>query len=345
LAGFDTLYHRLDKHPNAFELDESQYDSSLFARAMYGQMELRWECLSEAERMGDRGKLNRRRLERLYEDIVHSVIVLENGELIQKHTGNPSGSGNTIVDNTCILFRLFAYAFIVLNKEVNGEENKRLVLQANTPSILDRVYGLPRFGSYKDFMDHVEAALNGDDNTYTCSDEIVGWFNPINIGRVWTGIGVTTKTPCETPRKLSECTFLSQGWTLYTERGSPLWLPRPETDRILSSLMWGSNVDDVRWHLLRACALRIDSWGNEECRIILKSYIEWLWLNHADSMVGSVNDIDMSSIMAVRKSDDWIYGLYSGFEGLVDLRVESFKFPFIHCHTDISFLSQVENSF
>lgn len=290
MGGWDNLYRRLDRHPNAFELDESAFDSSLFAEALLGQMEIRWSFLREEDRTPE----NRLRLERLYASIIDSVIVLENGELIQKHTGNPSGSSNTIVDNTMILFRLFAYAWIVLCKK--GQ----------------------RAASYEEFMREVEAALCGDDNTFTVSDEVVAWFNPITIAAVWCGIGVTTKTPCDQPRPLSEVQFLSQGFAFHHELG--MWVPVPETERVLSSLMYGSDLkeDDVRWHYLRACALRMDSWGNPECRSVIASYLEYLNAEYRSQLIGAVDrpkgPITMASIMSNWKSDAWIESLYCGCE-------------------------------
>lgn len=290
LQGWDKLYHRLNKHNNAFELDESEYDSSLFAKALLGQRDIRWSYLSECYQTPE----NRLRLGAIYDSIINSIIVLETGELVQKHTGNPSGSSNTIVDNTMILFRLFAYAWIVLCN--SRKENC----------------------SYLDFMSEVEAALNGDDNTFTVSDDVVGWFNPSTISPIWSSIGVTTKTPCETPRKLSEVTFLSQGFRFDDVCG--IWMPVPETERVLSSLCYGSNVDDIRFHLLRANALRLDSYGSLECRTIIKGYIEYLMNTYRSQFIGEVSvsgtKIPMAEILALWKSDDYIEGLYSGKEAL-----------------------------
>lgn len=292
-GGFDNLVSRLTygsveksqvKDSNAFELDESEYDSSIFERALIGQRDLRWAMMSPVSQTIE----NRCRLWKLYDSIVHSVIVLENGELCQKHTGNPSGSANTIVDNTMILFRLFAYAFIELAVE-----------QGIAPS-------------YEYFMTHVEAALNGDDNTFTTSDVVVGWFHPAHISRVWTAIGVTTKTPCESPRKITDCEFLSQGFVW--DKDVQCWLPSPETEKVLCSLMWGSSCDDPRWHLLRAHALRIDSFGNKECRAILADYIDYLNMEFKEQLHGALNGLTMLNIRAVWKSDDWLSALYAGTE-------------------------------
>jgi len=201
------------------------------------------------------------------------------------------------------LFRLFAYAFILLCRENNV------------------------VATYSYFMHHVEAALNGDDNTFTTSDAVL-WFNPTNIKRVWGAIGVTTKTPCENPRQVTDCGFLSQN-TVWDETTSS-WFPCPETEKVLCSLRFGSAFRDVKWHLLRAHALRIDSYGNAECRAILSEYIDFLNVEYKDHMFGSCNGLDMVDIHNVWKTDAWLRALYSGCESGVQIspalvrRIESF---------------------
>jgi len=310
LGGWNKLYHRLSSprnnstrghERNAFELDESEYDSSLFVQALLGQRDIRWSMLDP----DDRTPNNWIRMEKLYDAVVHSVIVLENGELVQKHTGNPSGSSNTIVDNTMILYRLFAYALILLAQEQQREP------------------------SQEDFETQVEAALCGDDNTFTCSDEVVGWFNPPNISRIWTSIGVTTKTPCETPRPLHETSFLSNGF-VYDAKMS-MWMPVPEAERVLCSLAWGSDIDDVRWHYLRACALRLDSYYNPTCRRVLEKYLSYLNQQHGEELRGVVEretgDMTWETIKTNWKSDAWIEALYCGEEATTDHRSSAEKAP------------------
>lgn len=284
LSGWNSIFDRLKKHPNAFELDESQFDSSLFEKALLGQRDIRWQMLQDKYKTPE----NWNRMNYIYYHIIHSFIILENGEIIQKHTGNPSGSSNTVVDNTMILYRLFAYAWIILCEE----------------------QGIPV--SYTHMMENVEAALYGDDNTFTASDEVVGWFNPTNISRIWTAIGVKTKTPSFESRKLEEVSFLSQGFSYNQELS--MYVPCPEKEKVLCSLLYGSTVDDIRWHLLRAYALRIDSYGNRDCRRIISEYIEYIHATYKDQLVGVVNEIPMKDILAGWKSDDFIEALYSGFE-------------------------------
>jgi hypothetical protein len=291
MSGWDSIARKLDLFPNKFELDESQFDSSLFRAAMLGQRDIRWSQM----RPEDRTPENWKRLCAIYDCIVNSFMVMEDGTLVQKTTGNPSGSSNTVVDNTMILFRLFAYAFIVLMKE------QGLV---------------PR---YRYFVDNVVAALYGDDNTYSCSNEVVGWFSPANISRVWTEIGVTTKTPNWESGTLDTVSFLSNKFVYNSVYD--MYFPCPDTDRILSSVFWGSDKDDVRYHFLRACALRMDAYWNKEVRDVLDGYLTYLKKYHIRDLVGSIapgassEPITMEQIFALWRSDLWIESLYSGLEG------------------------------
>jgi len=289
LSGWQILYDKLDVHPNAFELDESEYDSSMFQRLMWGMEDFRWGMLDPR----DQTVLHKEKSEATYDRVVNSVFCLENGELLQKQTGNPSGSPNTVVDNTIGLFRLFAYAWIVLCYERGIEPD------------------------YNEFMKNVSAALYGDDNTYTVSNEFVDMFNPTNISRIWTGIGVTTKTPCFEPRKLSEVSFLSSSFVWNSKLC--MFLPGSEHDKVLCSLAYGSDKQDIRWHLLRAFALRMDSYACKKTRDFITGYISFIFRKYADRLVGRVSlkngeFMDVDSIMSGHKSDTYIEALYSGRE-------------------------------
>lgn len=289
-GGWDRLIRRLDVHPNGFALDESDYDSSLFARAMNEQSEIRYEMLHPMYKTAE----NKSRMSNLYDSIVHSVIILENGELVQKHTGNPSGSGNTIVDNTMILYRLTAYSYILSMRKAG------LV-----PTFLH-------------FHSNTEAALNGDDNDLTVSDELVTHFNATTIKSQWSAKGITTKTDSEIPRKAVNLDFLSQTTVLIDGH----YLPVPDRGRVLSSLFLGSPIDNVLWHYMRACALRLESWPDLYLRDIIQRYILYLQHHFGDDLRGEVRvpgfggeiKLNAREILAGWRTDEWIAMLYSGQE-------------------------------
>jgi len=286
--GYQVLYNRLNKHPNACELDESAYDSSLFGRLLEGCFWWRWSCLQRADRTQD----NFNRLYILYRDIIESHILCGEGDVVRKHRGNPSGSANTIVDNTFCLFWLFSYAFIRLSrgrKRPNGD-----------------LYG------YDSFMSNVEAALNGDDNTWTCSDEVAPWFTPEAIAKEWGLVGVVTTSGTGSWEfsKLRDLHFLSCG---FGQMNGTI-VPMPDYDKTICSLLYGNPKSDIRFSLLRAQALRIQTFPNVEARDVLCRYINYILTKRCDELVGSYEGLTMAAIHSVYKTDVNIRWLFLGYE-------------------------------
>lgn len=298
---WNSLFQRLSKHPNAFELDESAYDSSLFREAMFGMVDFRWAMFAPSERTPE----NRTRLEAVYLEIVDSLLVCSEGDLVLKNTGNPSGSANTIVDNTVCLFRLMCYAWISLwfaEKKLGNKTS--LFLDHDTPA-------------YSAFMSNVEAALNGDDNTWTASDEVVGWFNAKSVASQWSQIGVITHADTYVARPLIQCSFLSMSFR--RAGNSSLLVPVPEKEKVYCALLWGGRVlDNPRMALLRAYALRIESYWDSECRVFLAEYIKWLHLTYGDALKAKPStkhlDFTLEQVETVYRTDSEIESLYLGFE-------------------------------
>lgn len=290
MRGWDDLYRRLNKHPNAFELDEKDFDSVCSASALEGVRDLRKAFVRYSDE-------DISRLDGIYAQIINSCMVLEDGNLIQKFSGNPSGSPNTVVDNTLVLYKLFAYAWITLAQRFD----KRLT-------------------NFEAFHSNVEAALYGDDNTYTCSDLVVGWFTPRHIIPIWLSIGITATARSLDPLKLKNVEFLSQGFR-YDEHLAT-WLPVPSKDKIIASIRYGTKYDDPRWHYLRGCALRMDSWGSLECRELIVDYLHYICEHYSDKLVGEINGITMLEIQNSWKDDREMSVLYAGYESAA-YRLES----------------------
>lgn len=284
--GFNRLYHRLNVHPNAYALDETAYDASLFRDAMFGQRDLRWNMMHSHHKTPE----NKVRLWNIYDQIVNSCIVLDDGQVYQKNTGNPSGSANTIVDNTMILFRLLAYAWLVCCK--------------NSRQLND-------FGSYAAFMKNVEGALNGDDNTLTISNSVHEFFNGEKIAAVWSSIGITTKSSSGDwkARKLEQVDFLSHDFVNIDD----IWLPKPEREKVLASALYGNECLDVRFTLLRLYALRIESWPCVQTRSDLRVIINSIRKKYTMELQGVITgtQLTMKDVEAVYKTDAEIWRLYA----------------------------------
>jgi len=290
MQGWQTLYFTLGRFREGFEFDAGNYDASVFRDALIDQKEFRWECfMSEFQTA-----LNRRRMNHIYGEIIHSVIVLESdtgvADVILKDTGNPSGSVNTIVDNTMVLYRIFAYCWIRLCPK----------------EYLDL--------GYAGFNDNVQKALNGDDNTMTVSPAALYFFNAPAIMKTAYELGISLTTPCEIPRHVLDLSFLSHVPVLETAFAGQWILPAPNYDRVLSSLTYGSESVDIRWHLLRAAALHVDSWANKRLRQVLMDYIKYILRRYKNSLIGTIYDVKIADIFGMIQSDEWCFALYTGLE-------------------------------
>jgi len=304
-GGFERVHDHLAEHPNGYELDESEYDASLPIRMLESVRDFRKECLCEDARADGAGVA----LDYVYRQIIHSTMVMPDGHVFQKHGGNPSGSVNTIVDNTLILFHLLAYAFIVLWRRQNGH-----VYLADGSS---RSEASGEYPTYEYYMENVRAVLCGDDNSLTVSHKVNDWFNVKTVVSVWEEIGIHGKTPCEEPRKALDLEFVSAGFRHVTFRGETRILPVVELEKALSSVVWGAGCPDPRYQMERILALRIETWADEKARAIFNRLMdEWkrenmhLLVRGGDYQAGKARHT-MDDIAGLWKTDKEIWDIYT----------------------------------
>jgi hypothetical protein len=152
-------------------------------------------------------------------------MILCDGSIVEKHQGNPSGSANTVVDNTLGLYWLLAYCFYL------AWEEHVCALRASGSSVADV--------EDPDVLFHscVEAILYGDDNTMSVSDRIVGWFNARVCAAIAARIGfrITAGNDQWDARPLAQACFLSQGFRYLPTHDA--WVPIPEAEKIRCSLL------------------------------------------------------------------------------------------------------------
>jgi len=317
---WDRRVRKLAKHPNCYALDCSSYDASLLAFILWTLCAFRILCLKASIRENYKW-----RLYHLYDCIINSILVLPTGEIVIKETGNTSGNGNTIGDNTLGLALIVYYCFVLLwFIQFPDDCDRETYLEQQTE--LDQSEGeelaeiKSRKLSYELFLDHVELDLNGDDNTFSVSDEVNVWFNGRALAGQMEILGFKVTSECWDPRPAWACDFLSHDTVWNTDL--LLYLPSPRRDRILDSLLYGSNNIDPRWSLLRACALRMESWANLDLRSEIQDFIEFLYTNYSVQLRGFVvvqksgEKIYMEQINALYFTDAELASLYSGFEAM-----------------------------
>lgn len=242
-GNWDTLYRKLSIFDNGYALDESQYDSSLRPFMMWACAELRFRMYAEEYQTEE----NLRRVKTYYRNLIHSLVITPDGILVLKQTGNPSGSVNTISDNTLILYTLLAYAWIRTAPEL--------------------------YRNYEAFEGCTSKVLVGDDNTWTVADEAHDFFNARSVIAEWRLIGVTTTTDSLEPRHPRNLDFLSA----YTYFLDGVAVPLYNREKLVTSLLFVKKKDiEPATTLTRTCALLTVGWTDPDFRGFCRRFIAWL---------------------------------------------------------------------
>lgn len=327
-GGFNILWVRFGRHRLGFSCDGSKFDQSLFVKLMWSIALMRWRFIHSRYK-DDR---SRTQFFNLYMMAIFCYLVLEYGELVLKLTGNPSGFVNTIVDNTLALFKLLCYAWIRLAKETFGEQMASWKSDVNTfnnmaiddpqrhkleQELVDERFS-DRFGESA-MRENVVLAVNGDDSAFTVSVEAISWFNCKNVARIMSELGVKF-TGEEEPVLYTQIEFLSQRVVNY----KGMYLPVPDRNKVLSSLVLCSKNPDPRWTLLRAFALRIESWADPWLRDHIMDFITFMLQKYHSKLVGNVHvpgtqdTIPWSTIQKSFLTDYELELLYCGLESRRD---------------------------
>jgi hypothetical protein len=237
--GWHYVYTKLKRFQNAFELDLSEYDSSIFRHLLFSIAEFRLDTVHP-----DHYHEVLRPLQFIYNNIVNSCILTADGNIVMKTTGNPSGQTNTIVDNTLALFMILSYVWILKTGR-----------------------------SYEDFVSLVTAWLCGDDNTMTVSDEVVDVFNARVIRDVCAEIGMTVTSPIYDPQPVEHVTFLSRKFDHFY-RG--YCIPYMPPEKMLTSIMFSEDPNDPARLLQRVGGFINVAWPDPEFTGYLRNLVSFI---------------------------------------------------------------------
>lgn len=286
-GNWNLLYRKLNIFKNGYALDESQYDSSLRCYMMWGCARLRWSMLREQDRTPE----NLARIKQYYLNIINTVIVTAEGVLVMKKGGNPSGSVNTISDNTLILYTLLSYAWILTAPE--------------------------DLNSYEQFEMHTAKALVGDDNTWTVSDAAHEYYNAKTVIAQWKKIGVTTTTDSLEPRRAAELDFLS-AHTVFLKPG--IAVPIYERQKLMTALLYADKKKSTpSLTLMRAAGLLAIGWVDIPFRNFCRGLIEWMILKY-DKLL--VEDLDWIQAKTQILTDERYFQAFTGMSELHPQSVE-----------------------
>jgi len=216
----------------------------------------------------------------VYRNIINSLIITPEGVIVIKKGGNPSGSINTITDNTFVLYALMAYAWIQL-------------------------VGLEK-ASHEEFERNTAKALCGDDNTWTVSDWAHKFYNARTVIAEWDKIGVSTTTDSLDPRPPEELDYLSAR-TVYVDNVA---VPVYSREKLMTSLLYckKKNVGPAQT-LTRIGGILVNGWTDLQFRKFARELIAWL-INKYDAVC--CDDPDWIIAKCGVLSDDALKALWTG---------------------------------
>jgi len=276
-GNWEKLYQKLNIFRHGYALDESEYDSSLRAYMMWGCARMRWNQYREEDKTPD----NLQRLKVYYRNLINSLVITPEGVIVMKLGGNPSGSCNTINDNTLILYTLMAYAWVMLCDHVDEY-------------------------TYTEFEINTSKILVGDDNTWTVSEKAHRFYNGRSVINVWKDIGVVTTTDSLEPRRAIDLDFLSAKTLLYKGKAIPVY----DRTKLMTSLLYSeTKSQSPAYTLLRAAALLQNGWSDTQFRRFCREFIAWMF-EHFDDICYS--DEDWIQAKSAILSDQRLESLYMG---------------------------------
>lgn len=240
---WDLLYKKLNVFSKGYAMDESEYDSSLRSYDLWGCAQLRYRFLREEDQTED----TKKRIQHIYRNAINTLVATDEGNIIIKKGGMCSGYVNTVSDNTLILYKNLALAWI-----------------QNAPQDMN---------TYACFEDNTSKALVGDDNTWTVSDEAHPFFNATTVIKSWSRIGIRTTTDSMEPRPAKELDFLSAHTIFMHGKAVPLY----DRNKLMVSLLYAPKKDFTPETTLgRAGALMLVGWTDQTFRKFVRTFIRWL---------------------------------------------------------------------
>jgi len=326
-AGFQLFFEMVKKFKMTMaSTDVSGMDTVQWFLLQVEQMMFRWDCLCLDDQTPD----NWLRFSNYFLTTIMSFLHAIDGNVYFKQFGVCSGFGNTLVDNTINLFRVWTYVFarcwlnfykdtqfvsdaltaVYLTSPVDSKQRAavRLLQQEHEANVL----------SYDYMNQNLLMLLTGDDNTHGVNPAITEWFNINTVCVEFKKIGMVMNYEHVLYVSIDEVSFLSQRWVKLDKDG--IYLPSPEYGKVLGSLIHGCKSPDLRWALLRAYALRIESWANLKARKDIQDFISFLHSTYGEQLQGSMiipntdQPITMSQIESVYLTADQLDQLYTGQE-------------------------------
>jgi len=270
--------------PNTIEIDGKKFDSRYWSFILLLVGLFRARML----RASDRTPANEKRMKNLYHELAHAPFVDVDGHVYARDGGNPSGQAATTPDNILKNYMDFAVIWILV-----------------TPS---------EFHHHDIYSRFVRQCIVGDDINLTVKPAVQFYFNPLSIVEKASLIGMQYTLPTMDFRHFHECTFLGHSFlrTYVPSLDAYMYLPVIDCVKMRTNmLIFNDHLggDRLANTIVRACALRTETFACEGCRSWFADLITFLRARHNPARNPQLRDAWKSY-----KTDHQLWELYSGFE-------------------------------
>lgn len=286
-GGFNNLNNKMSKHGDmraTIELDGKKFDGR-FRRFCFEKIRnFRFKCLSAEYRTPE----NFQRLKNLYEDLVSGPLVNVDGHVFARNAGNPSGQACTTPDNTLKNFM----DMVVLWHLIMPSE----------------------YHSYELFKQFLIMCINGDDINLSVHPSIQDQFNVKAIREFMGQIDMEYHFASEEFRHNHECEFLGHAFKLCNipSCGYAMYLPTIDCEKMRTSALIYNERHTWQETVVRACALRTETFACDSCRDWFGRLIDHL----RNSLRQHVDHPDWTVCWSNFQSDAEFWRLYSGLEAV-----------------------------
>lgn len=240
-GNFDRMVH-LYRNYDAYEMDASSFDACMFPEVHESIATLRSDLMRHPPSV-------RIKMRRYYRNLSRSFVILPDGTISFRASGNPSGQGGTTVDNTA---GSATYVHYVLHR---------------------MGFAAAEIAKFKLFV-------FGDDVLLLVPPEFKARFDPHKFAILaHDELGVVYSV---TPRgsSITQCKWLNFSFA----RIGSTWWPCLDPIKMCSSLHYRTGPDTIGEVWLRAASIRNLARGNAQLFLYLDEYCKWLWAQYKSQL-------------------------------------------------------------
>jgi len=286
-GGFNKAIRKLEKFPFVWESDVSGYDRKIFLKFVY---EIRNENVLKKDLFKDM-------IEAVTESNVYPTVLLPNGYVVRRKTGNNSGKNNTTCDNSIAHKIIMVYMFVKRLREINK------------PVSLTYIYT------------NVELLIYSDDKLGGMNLSAFDWETPQEFLDYERAIYAEFGLECKVSSQVHSLKEVGQrvppvhsflGSFTHYDENLDVYVPYPRFGKICSSLVQKYSNPDILIRFCRTVNLTVSCYPNPDIFSRALHYLNWFYnkhpkFNYLFDEALHMYDIDINARSSFRR-------VYLGFE-------------------------------